>query len=115
MLAQQTNGNLPGIAALRGERRVATVLIADVKDSTALLERLGSEAWVAVMNRVFQIAGAEIYRFGGEIDQFRGDGLVAFFGAHITHEDDPERAVTAALSIQEQRPGMPTNWPRTTA
>ena len=96
------NNGLPAAAtALRGERRVATVLIADVKDSTALLERLGSEAWVAVMNRIFQIAGAEIYRFGGEIDQFRGDGLVAFFGTHIIHEDDPERAVMAALSVQE--------------
>ena len=75
--------------------------MADVKDSTQLLERLGSELWVTIMNRVFQIAGAEIYRFGGEIDQFRGDGLVAFFGAHVTREDDPERAVTAALSVQE--------------
>ena len=45
-------------AVLRGERRVATVLMADVKDSTKLLERLGSEMWVTIMNRVFQIAGA---------------------------------------------------------
>ena len=88
-------------AMLRGERRIATVLMADVKDSTQLLERLGSELWVTMMNRVFQLAGAEIYRFGGEIDQFRGDGLVAFFGAHMTREDDPERAVMAALSVQE--------------
>ena len=41
-----------------------------------------------------------IYRYGGEVDQFRGDGLVAFFGATQAHEDDPERAVLAALAMQ---------------
>ena len=54
---------------------------------------MGSEAWVEVMNHVFQLLEAEVYRFGGEISQFRGDGLVAFFGATTAHEDDPERAV----------------------
>jgi len=87
-------------AALNGERRQATVLIADVKSSTIILEQIGSEAWVTVMNRVLQIMGAAIYRFGGIVDQFRGDGLVAFFGARSAHEDDPERAVLAALVLQ---------------
>lgn len=86
---------------LEGQRRIATVILADVRDSTHLLERLGSEAWVEVMNHVFQILEAEIYRFGGEVNQFRGDGLVAFFGASRAHEDDPERAVLAALAMQE--------------
>ena len=86
---------------LEGQRRIATVILADVRDSTHLLEQLGSEAWVEVMNHVFQILEAEIYRFGGEVNQFRGDGLVAFFGASMAHEDDPERAVLAALSMQE--------------
>ena len=85
---------------LEGERRIATVLLADVCDSTRLLEQLGSEAWVEVMNQVFQILETQIYRFGGEVNQFRGDGLVAFFGASVAHEDDPERAVLAALGIQ---------------
>lgn len=86
---------------LEGQRRIATVILADVRDSTHLLEQLGSEAWVEVMNHVFQILEAEIYRFGGEVNQFRGDGLVAFFGASVAHEDDPERAVLAALAMQE--------------
>ena len=85
---------------LRGERRHATVLMADVVNSTQLLEALGSEAWVEMMNRVFQIAGSEIYRYGGEIDQFRGDGLVAFFGTRTAREDDPERAILAGLRTQ---------------
>lgn len=88
-------------AGIRGERRLVTVVIADVKGSTQLLEHLGTEAWVKLMNRLFAILEAEINRFGGAVDQFRGDGLVAFFGAMETHEDDPVRAVLATLAMQE--------------
>ncbi len=88
------------VAPLSGERRLATILIADVKDSTTLMEKLGTEAWVEVMNQVLQVLAAEVHRFGGEVDQFRGDGLIAFFGARAAHEDDPERAVFAALMMQ---------------
>ncbi|MCA9994293.1 MAG: AAA family ATPase [Anaerolineales bacterium] len=86
---------------LAGERRLATVLVADVSRSTELLEQLGTEAWVKTMNHILQLMEAEIYRYGGEVDQFRGDGLVAFFGATSAHEDDPERAVLAGLAIQQ--------------
>ncbi len=85
---------------LVGKRRLATILIADVKSSTTLMEQLGTEEWVSVMNRILQIMAGEIYRFGGEVDQFRGDGLIAFFGAWSAHEDDPERAVFSGLLMQ---------------
>ena len=85
---------------LEGERRVVTVILTDLIGSTNLLERVGTEAWVEMMNRILHILESEIYRFGGEVDQFRGDGLVAFFGASTPHEDDAERAVHAALSMQ---------------
>ncbi len=85
---------------LAGERRVATIILADVRGSMDLLEQVGTEAWVEIMNQVFKILEAEIYRFGGKVDQFRGDGLVAFFGATSAHEDDPERAVLASLAMQ---------------
>jgi predicted ATPase/class 3 adenylate cyclase len=88
------------LGMLKGERRVATVIVADVKKSTDLLEAIGSEAWVDLMSKLLQVMEAQIYRFGGQVDQFRGDGLVAFFGARDAHEDDPERAVLAALSMQ---------------
>ncbi|MCS6847047.1 MAG: DUF2791 family P-loop domain-containing protein [Anaerolineae bacterium] len=84
-----------------GERRIATVLVTDVSGSTALLERVGTEAWVELMNRVLHILEEEVHRFGGEVEQFRGDGMVAFFGATRAHEDDPERAVLAALAMQQ--------------
>jgi len=79
---------------------VVTVVVTDLTDSTNLLERVGTEGWVELMNRILHILESEIYRFGGEVSQFRGDGLVAFFGATSAHEDDPERAVLAALSMQ---------------
>ncbi len=101
--AEATEPSAPSPAVgLNGERRQATVLIADVKGSTQVLELIGSEEWVKVMNQVLQTMGAAIYRFGGKVDQFRGDGLVAFFGASVAHEDDPERAVLAGLTMQKE-------------
>lgn len=85
---------------LEGERRVVTVLVTDLTDSTRLLEKLGTEGWVELMHNIIDILESEIYRFGGEISQFRGDGLVAIFGATSAHEDDPERAILTALSMQ---------------
>jgi len=91
----------PGdVVEFEGERRLATIILADVKGSTDLMEQVGTEAWVKLMNRVLQILETEVYRFGGKVDQFRGDGLVAFFGTTTAHEDDPERAVLAALAMQ---------------
>jgi class 3 adenylate cyclase/tetratricopeptide (TPR) repeat protein len=86
---------------IEGERRIATVILADVRRSTDLLELIGTEAWVSIMNRIFQMMNAEIYRFGGQVDQFRGDGLIAFFGTTLAHGDDPERAVLSALAMQQ--------------
>lgn len=83
------------------ERRIATVVLADVKGSTALAERIDTETWVEIMRGIFQVLDIEIYRHGGQIDQYRGDGLVAFFGVPTAHEDDAERAVLAALAMQE--------------
>ena len=91
----------PVALPLEGERRVVTVILTDFTGSTPLLEKVGTEAWVELMNRLLHILETEVYRFGGEVDQFRGDGLVAFFGATSAHEDDPERAVLAALAMQE--------------
>jgi predicted ATPase/DNA-binding SARP family transcriptional activator/class 3 adenylate cyclase len=91
-----------GAAPLEGERRVITVLRANVCRSAELLEEADTEAWAEAMNRVFQILGDAVYRYGGEIDQLRGDDLMAFFGVPTAHEDDSERAVLAALAMQEE-------------
>ncbi len=99
--APQTPSPMPAPVVLEGERRIATVLVADVQGSTQLLEKLGSEAWVETMNHILNLLENEVQRFGGEVEQFRGDGLVALFGATRAREDDPERAVLAALLMQK--------------
>jgi ABC-type transport system substrate-binding protein/class 3 adenylate cyclase len=84
-----------------GERRVVSVLLADVADSTAIGERLGPERSKFLFDEVVRLIAGEIMRFGGTVAQFTGDGLYALFGVPSAHEDDAERAVRAALAVQE--------------
>ncbi|MGB8983127.1 MAG: zinc ribbon domain-containing protein, partial [Anaerolineales bacterium] len=57
---------------LAGERRVATVVVTDLTDSTNLLEKVGTEGWVELMHRILHTLESEVNRFGGEVSQFRG-------------------------------------------
>jgi DNA-binding SARP family transcriptional activator/class 3 adenylate cyclase/tetratricopeptide (TPR) repeat protein len=82
------------------QRRVVTALRAGVQGVAAPGIEIDAEDWAEIMGHVFQVLGAEIQRYGGEIVQFRGDGLLATFGLAAAHEDDPERAVLAALAMQ---------------
>jgi class 3 adenylate cyclase len=86
----------------RGERKQVTVLFADVKGSMELAEQLDMEAWSAIMQRFFMILADGVERFDGFADKFTGDGIMALFGAPITHEDHAQRACYAALRLQEQ-------------
>ncbi|HEX5894136.1 MAG TPA: adenylate/guanylate cyclase domain-containing protein, partial [Solirubrobacterales bacterium] len=87
------------------ERRHATVLFADLSGYTAAAERLDHEAVKALVDRTLRRLGEEIERFGGMIDKFIGDNVMGVFGAPVAHEDDPERAVRAALAMQEAMEG----------
>ncbi len=84
-----------------GERRVITMLFCDVKGSTALAEQLDPEDWADVMNEVFEYLIAPVYQYEGLVARLMGDAILAFFGAPIAHEDDPQRAVLAGLGIVE--------------
>jgi class 3 adenylate cyclase/pimeloyl-ACP methyl ester carboxylesterase len=86
--------------ALEGERKLVTVLFADVAGFTAMSERLDPEDVHQLMDRAFELMLAEIHRYEGTVNQFLGDGLMALFGAPIAHEDHAVRAVHAALGIQ---------------
>jgi class 3 adenylate cyclase len=83
------------------ERRQATVLFADLSGYTAAAERMDPEAVKALVDRTLRLLGEEIERFGGSIDKFIGDNVMGVFGAPLSHEDDPERAVRAGLAMQE--------------
>jgi class 3 adenylate cyclase len=86
-------------AKLTGERKPVTALFADVVGSTALAERMDAEDWTALMNEAFDEMSKAVFRYEGTIAQLQGDAMVAFFGAPIAHEDDPDRAVRAALDM----------------
>ena len=87
-------------SALEGERKLVTVLFCDLANSTPLSERLGPEAMHGLLNRLFELALAEVHRYEGVINQFLGDGFMALFGAPVAHEDHVRRAVLASLGIQ---------------
>jgi len=88
-------------AGISQERRVVTVLFCDVVGSTSLGEHLGPERYKVVMDQVLgQIIGV-IARYEGTVAQVMGDGVLGFFGAPLAHEDDPMRAVRAALDIRD--------------
>src|SRR5690242_20434906 len=87
--------------SMLGERRVITILFCDVKGSTAAAEKVDPEVWTEIMNGAFERMIRPIYRYEGLVPRLMGDAILAFFGAPITHEDDPQRAVLAGLQIQE--------------
>src|SRR5215216_6018175 len=84
-----------------GDRRVITMLFCDVKGSTAAAEKVDPEIWTDIMNGVFEYMIRPIYKYEGLVPRLMGDAILAFFGAPITHEDDPQRAVLAGLDIQK--------------
>lgn len=85
--------------AMLGERRTVTMLFCDVQGSTTAAERLDPEEWAEIMNGAFEHLIAPVYRYEGTLARLMGDAILAFFGAPIAHEDDPERAVRAGLEI----------------
>ena len=80
-------------------RRTITVLFADLSGFTAMSERLDPELMQTLQNELFEELTAAVQSFGGFVDKFIGDALLALFGAPAAHEDDPERAVRAALDM----------------
>src|SRR5215510_6215065 len=85
-----------------GERKTITALFADLKGSTALIEGLDPEEARAIIDPALQIMMEAIHRYEGYVAQALGDGIFALFGAPIAHEDHPQRAVYAALRMQEE-------------
>ncbi|HUF39333.1 MAG TPA: adenylate/guanylate cyclase domain-containing protein [Anaerolineales bacterium] len=85
--------------ASEGERRVVTILFADVKGSTALAERLDPEEWTEIIDGAFRRLIPAVTRYEGTVARLMGDGLLALFGAPIAHEDDALRAVLAGLDM----------------
>ncbi len=85
-----------------GERRQVTVLFADIAGFTGLTSALGAEETHAVLNRYFETVDGVVESYGGVVDKHIGDNVMAVFGAPVAHDDDPMRAVRAALDIHDR-------------
>jgi len=88
-----------GGAAGSSERRPITVLFADIAGSTAIAERMDPEDWTAIISQAFAQMNATVTRYDGTIARLMGDGVLAFFGAPVAHEDDPLRAVRCGIDM----------------
>src|SRR4051812_50220411 len=95
------------------ERKVVTILFADVVGSTALAERLDPETMRELLRTFFEAMRAEVEADGGTVEKFVGDAGMAAFGVPLTHEDDPERAVRAGLAMVRRLDGLNPELERT--
>jgi predicted ATPase/class 3 adenylate cyclase len=84
---------------VEGERRVVTLLFCDVQGSTQAASRMDPEEWAEIINGAFEHMIRPVYRYEGIVARLLGDGLLAFFGAPIAHEDDAQRAILTGLEI----------------
>ena len=89
------------MTAARRERKIVTVLFADLVGFTSRAESLDPEDVEAILGPYHERLRSELERFGGTVEKFIGDAVMALFGAPTAHEDDAERAVRAALAIRE--------------
>ena len=86
---------------LAGERRHLTVLFCDLVGSAAMAARLDPEDWRETVDGYHRAATEAIKRLGGHVAQYLGDGVMAYFGWPVAHDNDPERAVRAGLAVVE--------------
>ena len=96
-----SNKILTTCSSIEGERKRVTVFFADVAGYTTLSEKLDPEEVHGIMDGAFRILMDEIHRFEGTTNQFTGDGVMALFGAPLSHEDHAQRACHAALAVQK--------------
>jgi class 3 adenylate cyclase/tetratricopeptide (TPR) repeat protein len=87
---------------LEGERKTVTALFADIKGSMELIEGLDPEEARAVVDPALKLMIDAVHRYDGYIVQSTGDGIFALFGAPVAHEDHPQRALYAALRMQDE-------------
>ena len=92
---------LAAVEPPREERKVITVLFADLVGFTSRAEQMDPEDVRAMLSPYYARLRSELERFGGTVEKFIGDAVMALFGAPVAHEDDPERAVRAALAIRD--------------
>ena len=97
-------------AQLGSRRAELTVLFSDIRGFTSLSERVDPEVVVDLLNQYLTVMTETIFRHGGTVDKFEGDGILVFFGAPQVHADHPERAVRTALEMQDRLAELQGPW-----
>src|SRR5712671_558352 len=92
----------PAGTPLDGERKTVTALFADIKGSMEMMENLDPEEARRLVDPALKLMMDAVHHYGGYVAQSTGDGIFALFGAPIAHEDHPQRALYAALRLQDQ-------------
>jgi len=106
ILRQDAALTLPVRPAAQAQRKLATILFADLADSTGLAMSLDPETWRGVQRRYFEAVSAAVARHGGTTEKFVGDAVMAVFGTPIAHEDDALRAARAAVEARDAVAGL---------
>ena len=88
--------------SIEGERKQVTIMFCDMKSFTVLTEQLGPDETFSLMDKVFEILIHTVNEYQGTVNELRGDGILAFFGAPIALEDAPQRAIRSALAIHKE-------------
>jgi class 3 adenylate cyclase/tetratricopeptide (TPR) repeat protein len=101
-LRKSLQANQPGGSPPEEERRLTTILFADLAGFTSMSEGMDPEAVKALAAHCAVVMSEEVRRFGGVVSTVLGDAVMALFGAPVAHEDDPERAVRAAVSMRDR-------------
>jgi len=99
-----------GTIRLGGERRPITVLFSDIRGFTAMAESMGPDAVARLLSEYFTEMVEVIFEHGGTLDKFIGDAIMALWGAPISHEDDPDRALRAAVAMQQAIDELNRKW-----
>ena len=100
-LAELREAEQKPVPVFEGERKLVTVMFADISGFTALSEAMDPEAVRELMNSCFDYLVPVVKKYEGTVDKFIGDEIMALFGAPVTHENDPERALRAALEMMD--------------
>jgi len=100
----------PDNLQLGGEERIATVLFSDIADFTVISERLAPKKLVSLLNNYLTEMTAIIMEYGGIIDKFQGDAIMAEFGVPLSCEDHADRAVAAGLRMQRRLVELRKEW-----
>ena len=104
-IAQQSGG-----VALGGEKRAITILFSDIRGFTTLSESMSPDLIAALLSDYFTVMVDVIFEHGGTLDKFIGDAIMALWGAPIAHADDADRAVRAAVAMQEALAALNARW-----